>query len=304
MKLALKVDVDTYKGTLEGAPSLLALLDKHQVQATFLFSLGPDHTGRAIKRIFRPGFFSKVSRTSVLDHIGLKTAMYGVLLPGPDIGKRCAALMRSVRGAGHEVGIHTWDHVRWQDGVATANDAWTERELRRATDRFAEIFGEPAKTHGAAGWQMNDCAIRLTAKLGFDYCSDGRGHSPYLPQIGNQVIQCPQLPTTLPTLDELIGIGDITTDNVAAHLLKQTEQQPKHPHIYTLHTEMEGGKLRPVFADLLSGWKQQGYTLTTTRSIYQDLRVDQLPHHRVLMGTVAGRSGTLLVQGAHVTETT
>ena len=33
--------------------------------ATFLFSLGPDHTGRAIKRVFRPGFFGKVRRTSV-----------------------------------------------------------------------------------------------------------------------------------------------------------------------------------------------------------------------------------------------
>jgi undecaprenyl phosphate-alpha-L-ara4FN deformylase len=302
VKLALKVDVDTYRGTLEGVPSLLSLLDKHNIQATFLFSLGPDHTGRAIKRVFRPGFFSKVSRTSVLDHIGIKTAMYGVLLPGPDIGKRCGSIMRSVRAAGHEVGIHTWDHVRWQDGVATANDAWTERELRRATERFADIFGEPAKTHGAAGWQMNDCAIRLTEKLGFDYCSDGRGHSPFLPQIGDDIVRCPQLPTTLATLDELIGIGGITAENVAKHLLNKTEQQPAHPHIYTLHTEMEGGKLRPVFDELLSGWKQQGYALTSTRSLYQDLDVSQLPRHRVTMGTVAGRSGTLFVQGERISS--
>ena len=300
MKLALKVDVDTYRGTREGVPALLAMLDKHRVRATFLLSLGPDHTGRAIKRVFRPGFFSKVSRTSVVSLYGYKTLMYGVLLPGPDIGRRCAALLRSVRDAGHEVGIHTWDHVRWQDGVAAASPVWVDRELRKATDRFREIFGEAAKTHGAAGWQMNDHALRMTAKLGFDYCSDGRGSTPFLPQVGNEVVHCPQLPTTLPTLDELIGVGDITEKNVATRVLELTEQAPASPHVYTLHTELEGGKLKPAFDALLSGWRAQGYTLVPTRSVFEDLDIGRLPVHRAAMGTVPGRSGTLLVQGERI----
>src|SRR5690349_23194149 len=97
MKLALKVDVDTYRGTREGVPRLVDLLKKHGAGATFLFSLGPDHTGRALRRAFRPGFFSKVARTSVLEHYGLRTLLYGTLLPGPDIGRRCASVMRATR---------------------------------------------------------------------------------------------------------------------------------------------------------------------------------------------------------------
>ena len=54
--LALKIDVDTLKGTRLGVPALIELLKKHRAGATFLFSLGPDHTGRAIKRVFRKGF--------------------------------------------------------------------------------------------------------------------------------------------------------------------------------------------------------------------------------------------------------
>jgi peptidoglycan/xylan/chitin deacetylase (PgdA/CDA1 family) len=111
--LALKIDVDTWRGTREGVPRLLDILRRHQAKATFLFSLGPDHTGRAIKRVLRKGFLQKVSRTSVLEHYGLRTLMYGTLLPGPDIGRREAAVMQSVRAAGHEVGIHCWDHIRW-----------------------------------------------------------------------------------------------------------------------------------------------------------------------------------------------
>jgi len=138
-----------------------------------------------------------------------------------------------------------------------ASDKWTERELDKAMERFADIFGERAKTHGAAGWQMNDHAIRLTEQLRFDYCSDGRGHSPFLPVLENQVIRCPQIPTTLPTLDELIGIGGVTDGNVANFLLKRTAFEPAAPHVYTLHTEMEGMKLLPAFDALLSGWKTQ-----------------------------------------------
>jgi len=300
MRLALKVDVDTYRGTCEGIPALLKCLDRHRVRGTFLFSLGPDHTGRALKRLFRPGFLHKLVRTSVASHIGLKTALYGVLLPGPDIGRKCADLLRSVRAAGHEVGIHTWDHVRWQDGVATASDAWTERELRKAVERFADIFGEPAKTHGAAGWQMNDYAFSLTEQLGFDYCSDGRGYSPFFPVVNEKLVRCPQIPTTLPTLDELLGLNGVNEHNAANSLLRTTLQQPSTPHVYTLHTEMEGMKLLPIFDKLLSGWTAQGYELTSVRSIYEQLDLATLPAHRIATGTVPGRSGTLCVQGARV----
>ena len=47
--------------------------------------------------------------------------------------------------------------------------------MRQAADRYVEIFGEPATVHGAAGWQMNAHALRLTGELGFDWCSDARG---------------------------------------------------------------------------------------------------------------------------------
>ena len=117
--LAIKVDVDTERGTRIGVPALVALLQELGVRATFLFSLGPDNTGRAIRRIFRRGFFGKVARTSVVSTYGLRTLLNGVLWPGPHIGRRHAGLMRSVRDAGHEVGIHCYDHVRWQDGLAT-----------------------------------------------------------------------------------------------------------------------------------------------------------------------------------------
>ncbi|MEJ7669455.1 MAG: polysaccharide deacetylase family protein [Casimicrobiaceae bacterium] len=295
MKLALKIDVDTLRGTREGVPRLVDLLRRHGANATFLFSLGPDHTGRAIRRVFRPGFFGKVRRTSVVSHYGVRTLLYGTLLPGPDIGRRAGDIMRSVRDEGFETGIHCHDHVRWQDHVARADAAWVETEMQRAVDRYADVFGESPRTHGAAGWQMNAHALRLTQRLGFDYCSDGRGRSPHLPVWNAELIRCPQFPTTLPTLDELIGSDGVTAANVAAHLLERTSTT-RGDHVYTLHAELEGMKLAPIFEQLLAGWAAQGYELVATRALYESVDPMALPRCEVGFGIVPGRTGTLLVQ--------
>ncbi|WP_035056809.1 polysaccharide deacetylase family protein [Andreprevotia chitinilytica] len=296
--LALKIDVDTYRGTREGVPKLAEALKRHNANATFLWSLGADHTGRAIKRAFRPGFMKKVSRTSVLEHYGVKTLLYGTLLPGPDIGRRCAGIMREIAAQGFENGIHTWDHVRWQDGVATADADWTAAELNAAFQRFKEIFGEPPLTHGAAGWQMNAHAYRLEQQLGFTYASDGRGTQPFWPMVNGELVRVPQLPTTLPTLDELIGVDGLTVDNVHEHLMRLTETALPTGHVYTLHAELEGMKLLPVFERLLAGWTAQGYQLVSVNQLFETLDVQQLPYHSVEMGEIPGRSGTLALQGA------
>lgn len=299
MRIALKVDVDTYRGTREGVPRLVELLKRHGARATFLFSLGPDHTGRAITRVLRPGFFGKVARTSVLSHYGLKTLLYGTLLPGPDIGRTCADIMRSVRDAGFEVGIHTWDHVKWQDGVGTdrehATSVWTERQMIFARDRYEWVFGMPAKTHGAAGWQMNRHAIRMTQRLGFDYCTDMRGTHPFMPVVDGEVTLTPQIPTTLPTLDELIGLDGVSDDNVHEHILRESDDG--RDHVYTLHAELEGMRLLSVFERLLQGWQKRGVDLVTTGDFALTLDRAALPRCRVLWQSVRGRSGVLAAQG-------
>jgi peptidoglycan/xylan/chitin deacetylase (PgdA/CDA1 family) len=201
-----------------------------------------------------------------------------------------------VRDLGFEVGIHCWDHVRWQDGVAGADAAWTAREMVRAANRFRTLFGEAPRVHGAAGWQMNVHALRLTQRLGFDYCSDGRGTHPHLPIYRAEPIRCPQFPTTLPTLDELIGLDNVEEGNVAAHVLERTRDL-RGPQIYTLHAELEGMRLAPAFEQLILGWKAQGWTLCPLRSLFEAVEPMALPRCTVHAGTVPGRSGTLLVQG-------
>lgn len=314
--ITLKIDVDTYRGTKEGALNLVRLLHKHGANATFLFSLGPDHTGWALRRAFRPGFFQKVSRTSVVEHYGLKTLMYGVLLPAPDIGKRAASEMRQVKKAGFECGIHTWDHVVWQDNVRTRDAVWTKQQMQRSYERFTEIFGEAPLTHGAAGWQMNEHAFAQLDAFGFAYASDGRAMlsengtltnpaaGPYHLTTADSTRSCVQLPTTLPTLDELLGrpLGNTLVDekNIAGILLKLTEVP--RDHVFTLHAELEGQKLAPIFEQLLAGWRAQGYELASMADHYKKVKDLPLPTCPMEWGQLPGRSGNLIVQSAHASQ--
>lgn len=294
-RIVLKIDVDTLRGTREGVPNLGRLLDQYAARATFLFSLGPDHTGWALRRVFRPGFLKKVSRTSVVEHYGLKTLMYGVLLPGPDIGREAVSEMRAIHEAGFECGIHTWDHVYWQDNVRARDRDWTVAQMQQSHARFIEIFGAPPVTHGAAGWQMNGHAFEQIDAWGMRYASDGRGHTPYIPVLDGRTLTHVQMPTTLPTLDEVLGVAGVDESNVAAHLLKHTENNP-HDQVFTLHAELEGQKLAPVFGQLLAGWRAQGHVFATMGDYHAALDRATLPTYPVTWGEIPGRAGELIVQ--------
>jgi undecaprenyl phosphate-alpha-L-ara4FN deformylase len=296
MQIALKVDVDTFIGTRDGVPRLARILERLNAPATFLFSLGPDHTGRAIRRAFRPGFLRKARRTSVLSHYGLRTLLYGTLLPGPHIAHHCGGLMRWVARRGFEVGVHCYDHVEWQDKVAQANANWTRAQLKKAIGAFESVFEQAPLVHGAAGWQINRHALEAERDLGFTYASDTRGDGPFLPIINDRDVGIPQLPTTLPTFDELIGRTDLIAPTPAEHLLRLTETPPRAPHVYTLHAELEGGRYLHAFERLLMGWQAQGYRFESLGSLYQSLDVRRLPRCSVVAGSVPGRSGVVFCQ--------
>ena len=302
-RIGLKVDVDTLRGTREGVPRLMALFKKYGVDATFYFSVGPDNTGRAVRRVFRKGFAQKVARTSVLKHYGVKTLLYGVLLPGPDIGRKAGEVMRSVHDAGFEVGLHTYDHVRWQDYVVNATAAWTRIEFERGLQAFERVFGFLPQSHAAAGWQINAHGLELEREYGLRYASDTRGGPPFFPLLGGRVSSCPQLPTTLPTFDELLGVDGVDESSIAAAVLRLSgaaanDSAEGRLQVFTLHAELEGMLLLGAFESLIVKWRDAGASLNRMADIHEVAMQRALPARTVVMGEVPGRSGLLAVQSS------
>ena len=294
--LSIKIDVDTDRGTRIGVPNLLNLFDEFNIKATFLFSLGPDNTGRAIKRIFRPGFLSKVSRTGVVSTYGLRTLLNGVFLPGPHVGRRNKDVMRLARDRGHEVGIHCYDHIRWQDGLAKMTRDEVYAEFGKARKEFERIFKEPAKTAGSAGWQANSFSLAAYDDAKLLYASDARGTHPFIPRCGGTVYKTLQIPTTLPTLDELLGRPEYPKERIAEYYLSLLV--PNKLNVLTIHAELEGMRQITLFRSLLELVRERQIQVKKLDDLAVNLlkSPSSIPMCDLISGRVDGRSGTLAVQ--------
>lgn len=297
-RLGLKIDVDTLEGFRQGIPALLEILAARRIKASFFVSLGPDNSGRAIFRVFRQqGFLEKMWRTRAPALYGLRTMFYGTLLPAPLIGAGAGEILRAVAAAGHELGLHGYDHVHWHDHLLAMNREEISRELAQAQDLYHPFLGHKARAFAAPGWQCSAASRAVLAAGGFLYGSDTRGYAPYFPRFGEQVNSVLEIPTTLPTLDELLGFAGCRPEDFAALVLGRL-QNAAIPQVLTVHTEVEGGPLRQEFAQLLDRCRDQGVEFFRLEDWARELlqEAEKIPAAAVRQGRLPGRAGRVSCQ--------
>ena len=298
LRLAFKIDVDTDRGTRLGVPNLVADLRAAGYAGTFFFSLGPDNTGRAITRVFRPGFLKKVGRTNVVGMYGVRTLLNGTLLPAPHVARRNRAVLQSVPAAGFEIGIHCHDHYRWQDHVLTMTPGEVQAELTAARREFRDVFSTEAVCAAAPGWQANATSREVYDRAGLLYGSDSRGAYPYFPRIDGRTFSVLEIPTTLPTLDELMGRPEYPDHRIVPHLLSLLSHD--HLNVFTLHAEIEGMKKQAIFTEFISALRARRVEVVSLAQTARDCLAqrDTIPVCALDLAAVDGRSGLLAVQGA------
>jgi undecaprenyl phosphate-alpha-L-ara4FN deformylase len=246
--VGLRIDVDTLRGTRIGVPNLTDLLSSRQILATFFFSVGPDNMGRNLWRLMRPAFLLKMLRTGAASLYGWDILMRGTLYPGPVIGMRCPGPIRDAARKGHEVGIHAWDHHHWQTRLERMDRHSVSREIRRGCDLLTHILGRPPDCFAAPAWRVTPDALGAIAQFPFRFESDCRGHSIFLPVVDGRRLGHVQVPTTLPTYDELVGL-QCMPETYNEHLLRMI--RPDRLNVLTVHAEVEGIRCLPLFDDFL-----------------------------------------------------
>ena len=149
--VGLRVDVDTLRGTRLGVVKLLELFAKYHVKASFFCCVGPDNMGRHLWRLLRPAFLKKMLRSKAPSLYGWSILFQGTFWPGTLIGRKLAPVIKSIATAGHEVGLHAWDHHAWQMRL----DGWNRTQIHKAIARgvvgLTDILGEPPTCSAVAG---------------------------------------------------------------------------------------------------------------------------------------------------------
>jgi undecaprenyl phosphate-alpha-L-ara4FN deformylase len=294
--LGLRVDVDTHDGMRDGVPRLLDLFAEEEVKATFYFAMGPDRSGLAALNVFRPGFLRKMTRTGAARVYGLRTVLSGTLLPARPVATALPAIALRARDEGHETGVHAWDHRRWQDRLFRFSPERVAGELDKGFGAYRDLYGEPPRTFAAPAWLTNDDALVHQEGYGLAFASDCRGTEPFLPLVGGRTLATPQVPATLPTLDEALGEAFGDARSYFAAMLAEAARSPCP--VFTLHAELEGGPYAEDFRAFLRAARTAGRRCVPLGELLAErLHQGPLPACPLRYAPVRGRHGVLSTQG-------
>ena len=294
MDLGLRIDVCTESGLRYGVPALLRVLRRFELRATFFVAMGPDCSGRAVRRLWRQrGFARKMLRTGGLRMYGLRTVLAGTLLPAPLIAKRNADVLRAVHADGHELGIHSWQHVRWQDGLDGLGVEAIREDYTAAMAAYREIVGVAPRSTAAPAWLTSEEALSVVDSLPFDYASDCRGDGPFRPRLQTGIARVPQVPATLPTLDERLGVAGCTGAGFFQEVLAAVAGGRRH--VFTAHAESEGRVWLSAFEGFLGRVGSEVAVVPLCE--FLERTAVPVPTAAVVRGVVAGRAGEVSLQG-------
>jgi len=303
VQVALKIDVDTHQGLEQGVPQLAAMLEREGVAASFYIAMGPDNSGRAILRVFRNrGFLSKMFRTKAVSMYGPRTILSGTVLPARPIALSFPETIRELKARGFEVGVHGYDHVRWQDHLDDIGARGVRDELEDAFEVYRAIVGQAPRSFAAPGWRTNDAALLALDAMALDYRSDTRGSSPYRCLVNGKVLATPEIPTTMPTLDEMMGRRDLPDASALVNFyvrLCKTDAL----NVHTIHAETEGAGQLESFTALVRALKDRGAKFVQLREVASRLDRAELPACEVVRSTLPGRAGWISAQcGARISS--
>jgi peptidoglycan/xylan/chitin deacetylase (PgdA/CDA1 family) len=293
MEIGIRVDVDTRIGLLEGVPRLLELFDRYLMRVSFFVTFGPDRSGMAVMRLIRPSFAAKMWRTGAVRLYGLRTLLSGTLLRSLPVGEGAPEILKAIVARGHELGIHGYDHVRWQDRVERMQDREIEKELDRAVSAHERIFESRPISSAAPGWRCTPSSLAVQDGFRFLYASDVRGTSPFLPMHDGRCSETLQLPTTFPTLDELLGRHREINEHLVSLLREGL-------NIHTVHAEVEGRSSLPLFEQLLKELIRRNVKvvrLIDIAKVIHDGGLEHVSRLPVTRGKIPGRSGWVACQG-------
>lgn len=289
MEIALSVVADGRRAALEGLPALLDLFASRGVVATIFVNAGAP--GRdVIPPLLAPppppppGFLAKLlgaDRPPAIDRSPL----------GPEL----APLLERARSDGHEIGFRPLDPDAWEGTLAAGADA-----VRAAVEAGERAVGGDDATRlpfAAPRWRVSPDLLRLEDDGQFPWASDTRGTAPFVAAVEGRHSRVVQVPTTLPSWDEVLGSPGL--DDLSLLAFYRSSVREGIAQVHRLHAEIEGISHLPLFTALLDGWREDRVRFVTLGTVARRAisRKETLKIRPVRDREVPGRAAPVACEG-------
>ncbi|WP_135607108.1 deacylase [Solemya velesiana gill symbiont] len=258
---------------------MLKLFEQHGVKASFQLSLGPDYSSHPLKIL--PWYLLSC-------------------VPAAKIGEQAKEQLKSILQESHEIGIGPFLPASWRRNAAYADEVFTRNDLMQSLEAFQHLFDSPPSFFGAVDWQVNPHLLKLEEELGFNHACDVRGKMAFLPSLQDVSSGCIQIPTTLPTINELLANPSVNEHNVHEFLFAVSQRVLPNGEVFCVNAEQEGIERLVIMERIIVMWKGSQWEFKTLGELVQSIGNDKPPWHQVGWAEVAGHAGHVAMQSLKV----
>lgn len=273
--VALKIDVRSSIGMQTGLPAILHLLDSLGIHATIALSHGPERSCERFKdrkNMRRSGF-------PFTERFGWAAMFKGRLLPAGRIKIPDQAMLASWADKNHELVAGSYAPLQWQTRCKSADVQVTSQQFKACFLPFEGRTPTAVNAISCAGGAANRAFLRLEQRHGLLYGSDTFGKTPFWPVWYGEIIRCPQLPVTLPTLEQLVAEGNASHQEIAGRLVQQILDAPEKGQLMLIQADYDGLRFLPLLEILLKQLQASGIELGTCKDWLHRLEISKLPYH-------------------------
>lgn len=294
--VGLKTVVDTRRALEEGAKPLLEIYAKNSALSSFFIASGKDGRGESLLSLLSPAFHSENSKTKKVAREGFKTAYSGILSPPRPVYEGLEEIAIGISKSGHDAGCYGYSPSKWRSAVGARSEDAIALNYENGITGFEEVFHKKAAAFAAPFFLCSNATILLQEKFGFDYASDCRGTDPFLPVIDPRVMRTPQVPVTLPTVQEWLSAGNGDARSFYEFILKESAIQ-KYP-VLEISPLWDGIAFADEFGEFMEKASKEGFAFASLREVL-GLRLAEpapLPRCTLSYALMEGRRQEVTIQ--------
>lgn len=265
---SLRIDIDSLVGLEKGVPNVLDVLKKYDIKASFYITFGREGNlfevlkYKILRKAYKMGNKQKFPNSRLKSIVNRRSEILRLLLCPRKISSM-KNLLRRIKEEGHNVGLHSYIHVKWR----AIKEKEIKREFERMIKSFKDVFQTKPMSFASPYFTNNKLILDYTDKYQLRYASCLDGVYPFLPNHYHHIeipVNTKMTSSGLPLIEYFARLG-YNDKKILAESINIIEENMRKFGLVTtyIHPRIEGYYFIGIFNKLIKYVKEKGYEVKT-----------------------------------------